>query len=149
MTGIQLIQSDESYILYGAEGTTYSEVEVQFDNGKFNGKITYMQYTEGEEEPTESEELKSSNFYRLMRDMAIQDYKRITERAENIAKKQEEKIKMEEQENIMVDKVKELQKAKKSVRFLLDNESGSVSMKGIEHWARRVAVLRKEIKEML
>lgn len=48
-----------------------------------------------------------------------------------------------------MDKIKELEEAKKNVRWLLDNESGSVDMKGLEYWARRVEELRKEIKKLL
>lgn len=44
---------------------------------------------------------------------------------------------------------KKLEHAKKSVLFLLENESGSVDFHGIEYWAGEVARLRKEIKKLL
>ena len=43
----------------------------------------------------------------------------------------------------------ELEKAKENVKWLLDNESGSVDMHGLEYWAKRVEQLREEIKKTL
>lgn len=43
----------------------------------------------------------------------------------------------------------ELQKAKKAVQWLLDNEGGLVDMHGLSYWAGEVERLRKEIKKLL
>jgi len=43
----------------------------------------------------------------------------------------------------------QLQKAKKNVLWLLENESGSVDFHGLEYWAGVVERLRKEIKEAI
>jgi hypothetical protein len=45
--------------------------------------------------------------------------------------------------------LEELKKAKDAVRWLLDNESGKVDMKGLSYWASEVERLRKEIREIL
>jgi hypothetical protein len=42
-----------------------------------------------------------------------------------------------------------LEKAKDAVRWLLDNENGSVNFHGIAYWASEVERLRKEIKSKL
>ena len=43
----------------------------------------------------------------------------------------------------------ELEKAKDSVRFCLEHESGLVDMHGLSYWADVVERRRKEIKEMI
>ena len=43
----------------------------------------------------------------------------------------------------------ELQKAKENIKWLLDNESGLVDMKGLTYWAGVVERLREEIKSTL
>ena len=49
----------------------------------------------------------------------------------------------------METKLNELQKAREAVKYLLDNENGSVSFHGLEYWAGRVEALREEIKNNL
>ena len=48
----------------------------------------------------------------------------------------------------IADKIKELEEAKKNVRWLLDND-GLADMHGLEYWAGRVESLRQEVKESL
>jgi len=50
---------------------------------------------------------------------------------------------------MMFEKFKQLEYAKKSCIFLLENESGKVDCHGLEYWASIVVKLRKEIKESL
>jgi len=49
----------------------------------------------------------------------------------------------------MIEKIKQLEYAKKAVKFLLENESGSVDFHDIVYWAGVVVRMRKEIKELL
>jgi hypothetical protein len=42
-----------------------------------------------------------------------------------------------------------LQYAKKAVRWLLDNETGSVDFHGLTYWAAEVERLRSEIRKSL
>ena len=49
----------------------------------------------------------------------------------------------------IVDVATELGKAKDSVRFCLEHESGLVDMHGLSYWAGVVERRRKEIKEMI
>lgn len=49
----------------------------------------------------------------------------------------------------MKEKIEQLEYAKRNVLWLLDNASGSVDMKGIVYWAKRVEDLREEIKNQL
>lgn len=46
-------------------------------------------------------------------------------------------------------KIKELEKAKKNVRWLLENPDGLVDMHSISYWAGVVERLRAEIKSNL
>lgn len=45
----------------------------------------------------------------------------------------------------MLELIKELETAKNNVKWLLDNTSGLVDMKGLSYWAGRVEQLRKDI----
>lgn len=49
----------------------------------------------------------------------------------------------------MEELIKKLEYAKKSVLWLLNNESGLVDMHGLAYWAGEVERLRKEIKNRL
>ena len=49
----------------------------------------------------------------------------------------------------MAELIKELEHAKESVRWLLDNPDGMVDMRGIAYWAGEVERLRSEIKKGL
>ncbi|MDD5098595.1 MAG: hypothetical protein PHD31_02685 [Candidatus Pacebacteria bacterium] len=48
----------------------------------------------------------------------------------------------------MENKIKELEKAKENVKWLLEND-GSADMHGIAYWAERVEILREEIKKVI
>ena len=50
---------------------------------------------------------------------------------------------------LMNDKIKELNKAKENVKWLLDNPTGLVDMHDIVYWAGVVKRLVDEIKEMI
>ena len=54
-----------------------------------------------------------------------------------------------ENEITLESKIQELEKAKKNVKYLLDNSESLADMKGIEHWAGRVERLRELIKNSL
>jgi len=49
----------------------------------------------------------------------------------------------------MIDLIKKLEYSKVAVRFLLENENGSVDFHSISYWAGEVERLRKEIKTKL
>ena len=49
----------------------------------------------------------------------------------------------------MEDKIKQLDKAKDSVKYLLDNPNSSVDFHDIVYWAGVVQRLREEIKKSL
>jgi len=49
----------------------------------------------------------------------------------------------------MSEKFEALEKAKRNVRWLLDNAEGLADMHGLEYWASEVERLRKEIKQAL
>ena len=46
-------------------------------------------------------------------------------------------------------KIEELEKAKKAVKWLLENSEGLVDMHGLTYWAGVIERLRTEIKESL
>ena len=48
-----------------------------------------------------------------------------------------------------MEKLEQLQKAKKNVIWLLDNEAGMVDFHDLVYWSEVVQRLRKEIKELL
>lgn len=45
--------------------------------------------------------------------------------------------------------IEQLEKAKHSVRWLLDHESGSVDFHGLKYWAGEVERLRDEVRQAL
>lgn len=64
--------SDDSFILYEIESEEMTGfIEAQFDDGEFNGTITFSDI----EEPDEWAEVKSRKVFREVKNQAIKDYK--------------------------------------------------------------------------
>ncbi len=71
---LQYMYGYRDFLKYTSNNEKYDEIEVQFDDGKFNGKIYVAEKLKEDEEVHDYKELEYGELYEHVKNTAINDY---------------------------------------------------------------------------
>lgn len=74
MIELKLVDGWDCHLIYNVSGSIEGNIEVQFDNGLFNGKILFAKDSSDENGELEWDDVTDKHIYEIIKEQAIKDY---------------------------------------------------------------------------